>query len=89
LIDSGPSARSVQVKLNQFTLVAATTRVGLLSGPLRSRFPFTTRLDYYVTFGFATDSLRSSQILKIRLDPSAAEEIAFAPEERRVLPITF
>lgn len=45
LIDSGPGARSVQVKLNPFTLVGATTRVGLLSSPLRSRFQFTCRLD--------------------------------------------
>ena len=47
MLDSGPSARSVQVPLKKFTLVAATTRVGLLTAPLRSRFGFTTRLDYY------------------------------------------
>jgi Holliday junction DNA helicase RuvB len=47
MIDSGPNARSIQVKLNHFTLAAATTRAGLLSSPLRSRFPFTCRLDYY------------------------------------------
>jgi Holliday junction DNA helicase RuvB len=76
LIDSGPSARSVQVKLNHFTLVAATTRVGLLSGPLRSRFPFTTRLDYYEPFVLQQIILRSSQILKVKLDTSAAEVIA-------------
>ncbi len=47
LIDSGPSARSVQVTLNPFTLVGATTRAGLLSGPMRSRFALSLRLDYY------------------------------------------
>jgi len=76
LIDSGPSARSVQVKLNHFTLVSATTRVGLLSGPLRSRFLFTSRLDYYETAVLQQILLRSSQILKVKLDPEAAAEIA-------------
>src|SRR3989338_3960381 len=47
MIDSGPAARSVQVKLNPFTLVGATTRSGLLSSPLRSRFLISLRLDYY------------------------------------------
>lgn len=77
LIDSGPSARSVQVKLQHFTLVGATTRIGLLSSPLRSRFGFTTRLDYYEPATLEKILLRSSQILKIKLDKSAAEEIAF------------
>ncbi|HEX4840187.1 MAG TPA: Holliday junction branch migration DNA helicase RuvB, partial [Rhabdochlamydiaceae bacterium] len=76
LIDSGPSARSVQVKLNHFTLVSATTRVGLLSGPLRSRFLFTSRLDYYETAVLQQILLRSSQILKVKLNPEAAAEIA-------------
>jgi len=76
LIDSGPSARSVQVKLNHFTLVSATTRVGLLSGPLRSRFLFTSRLDYYGTSVLEQILLRSSHILKVKLNPGAAAEIA-------------
>jgi Holliday junction DNA helicase RuvB len=76
LIDSGPSARSVQVKLNHFTLVGATTRVGLLSGPLRSRFAFTSRLDYYEPFVLEEIILRSGKILNIKLEKSAAEEIA-------------
>ncbi len=76
LIDSGPSARSVQVKLNHFTLVGATTRVGLLSGPLRSRFAFTTRLDYYEPPVLEQIILRSGQILHIKLERSAAEVIA-------------
>ncbi|MBS0648357.1 MAG: Holliday junction branch migration DNA helicase RuvB [Verrucomicrobia bacterium] len=76
LIDSGPSARSVQVKLNQFTLVGATTRVGLLSGPLRSRFVFTSRVDYYEAHVLEKIVLRSSQILKVKLEMEAAQEIA-------------
>lgn len=76
LIDSGPSARSVQVKLNQFTLVGATTRVGLLSGPLRSRFVFATRVDYYEPHVLEQIILRSGQILNIKLESSAAREIA-------------
>jgi Holliday junction DNA helicase RuvB len=76
LIDSGPSARSVQVKLNHFTLVGATTRVGLLSSPLRSRFGFTSRLDYYAPAVLEKILLRSGQILKIQLEKSAAQEIA-------------
>jgi holliday junction DNA helicase RuvB len=76
LIDSGPSARSVQVKLNRFTLVGATTRIGLLSSPMRSRFAFTCRLDYYELDVLETIILRSSQILKIAIDASGAKEIA-------------
>lgn len=76
LIDSGPSARSVQVKLNHFTLVGATTRIGLLTGPLRSRFVFTSRVDYYEPRVLEQIVLRSSQILNVRLEPGAAQEIA-------------
>lgn len=76
LIDSGPSARSVQVKLNKFTLVGATTRYGLLSSPMRSRFPFVCRLDYYPKEILQQILLRSSQILGLNLEPSGADEIA-------------
>ncbi len=76
LIDSGPSARSVQVKLNHFTLVGATTRIGLLSSPLRSRFAFTCRLDYYEPPVLETILTRSAQILKVSLDRPGATEIA-------------
>lgn len=76
LIDSGPSARSVQVKLNRFTLVGATTRSGLLSGPMRSRFPFTCRLDYYEPKVLERILLRSSQILNIPIDQEGAREVA-------------
>jgi len=76
VIDSGPSARSVQVKLNKFTLVGATTRSGLLSAPLRSRFSFTSRLDYYTPAILKNIVLRSSRFLNTEIAPDAAEEIA-------------
>lgn len=76
MIDSGPSARSVQVKLNRFTFVGATTRVGLLSGPLRSRFGFCCRLDYYDPALIAKILQRTGRILDLNLDVHAALEIA-------------
>ncbi len=76
LIDNGPASRSVQVKLNRFTLVGATTRVGLLSSPLRSRFTFTSRLDYYEPKVLEKILLRSSQLLGMTLSSEAALEIA-------------
>jgi holliday junction DNA helicase RuvB len=77
MIDSGPSARSVQVKLNRFTLIGATTRAGLLTGPMRSRFPFTCRLDYYEAGVLQKIILRSSDILRMQLTENAAKEVAF------------
>ncbi len=76
MIDSGPSARSVQVKLNRFTLIGATTRAGLLTSPLRSRFPFTCRLDYYTPEILTKIIQRSSAILQLPLDEEAALEVA-------------
>lgn len=76
LIDSGPNARSIQVKLNRFTLIGATTRAGLLTGPMRSRFPFACRLDYYTPEVLTKIILRSSNILHISLDEGAALEIS-------------
>lgn len=76
MIDSGPSARSVQVKLNKFTLVGATTRSGLLTGPLRSRFGFTCRLDYYHPTILEKIVQRTGRILNLVLDQEAAMEIA-------------
>ena len=76
MIDSGPNARSIQVKLNRFTLIGATTRAGLLTGPMRSRFPFTCRLDYYTPEILMKIILRSSKILNLPMDDSAALEIA-------------
>lgn len=76
MIDSGPSARSVQVKLNRFTLIGATTRAGLLTGPMRSRFPFTCRLDYYNSETLMKIIQRSSRILDLPLEEEAALEVA-------------
>lgn len=76
MIDTGPNARSVQVKLNRFTLIGATTRAGLLTGPMRSRFPFTCRLDYYPSEILMKIIQRSSHILHLPLEESAALEIA-------------
>lgn len=76
LIDSGPSARSVQVKLNRFTLIGATTRMGLLSSPMRSRFPFTCRLDYYEPEILQEIILRSAKILKMDIDLEGAFGVA-------------
>ncbi|MDN3506224.1 MAG: Holliday junction branch migration DNA helicase RuvB [Simkaniaceae bacterium] len=76
LIDSGPSSRSVQVKLKRFTLVGATTRSGLLSSPMRSRFAFSCRLEYYDPETLATILTRSAKLLKVAILPEAALEIA-------------
>lgn len=76
MIDSGPSARSVQVKLNRFTLVGATTRVGLLSGPLRSRFAFSCRLEYYQPEIIVSILQRTGRILNVDINKEAAMEIA-------------
>lgn len=76
MIDTGPAARSVQVKLNRFTLIGATTRSGLLSSPLRSRFGFTTRLDYYPPEVLARIVQRSAHILQLQLEEEGALEIA-------------
>ena len=76
IIDSGPSARSVQVKLNKFTLIGATTRMGLLTGPMRSRFPFSCRLDYYDSKTLKEIIIRSAKILGLTLSTEGAEEVA-------------
>jgi Holliday junction DNA helicase RuvB len=76
MIDSGPNARSVQVKLNPFTLAAATTRLGLLSEPLRSRFAFTSRLDYYDPPILEKILQRTARILNIEISSDVALEIA-------------
>lgn len=76
MVDSGPSARSVQLKLNPFTLVAATTRTGLLTGPLRSRFAFSGRLEYYSSETLSHIVMRTAGILKIKIDQPGALEIA-------------
>jgi len=76
VIDSGPNARSVQLNLPNFTLVGATTRAGLLSSPLRSRFGVTSRLDYYPSEFLEKIIKRSSKILNIEIKPDGAKEVA-------------
>lgn len=76
MIDSGPNARSVQVKLNHFTLTGATTRSGLLTAPLRSRFPFTCRLDYYTPDVLESILHRTSRILHLNINSEGVREIA-------------
>lgn len=76
LLDTGANARSVSVKLKPFTLIGATTRVGVLSSPLRSRFPFSCRLDYYKSSELAKIITRSSEILGLAIPADAAFELA-------------
>lgn len=76
MIDSGPSARSVQIKLPKYTLIGATTRAGMLTAPLRDRFGIKSRLDYYDAALVQKILLRSSRILSIPIDEDASYEIA-------------
>ncbi len=76
LIDQGPSARSVRLNLPRFTLIGATTRSGLLTAPLRSRFEITDRLDYYLAVDLQQICLRSARILGVEIDDPGALEIA-------------
>ncbi len=76
LIESGPNARTVQINLEPFTLVGATTRSGLLTAPMRARFGISNRLEYYSTELLATIVERSASILNIPIDQEAAIEIA-------------
>ena len=76
MIESGPNARSVQIQLNPFTLVGATTRSGLLTAPLRARFGITSRLEYYDAKRLTLIVQRASEILKIEISEDAAYEIA-------------
>ena len=76
MIESGPNARTVQIKLNSFTLIGATTRSGLLTSPLRARFGINSRLEYYGTDLLSEIINRSSSILDVSISSSAASEIA-------------
>ncbi|MEY4867089.1 MAG: Holliday junction branch migration helicase RuvB [Bacteroidota bacterium] len=76
MIDTGPNARSVQIGLNPFTLVGATTRSGLLTAPLRARFGITCRLEYYDAKKLTDIVTRSSGILGVPIEESGAYEIA-------------
>jgi Holliday junction DNA helicase RuvB len=77
MIDKGPSARSVQLKLNPFTLIGATTRSGLLTKPLRARFSITALLEYYDTDVLQGIVKRSAGILNVEIHDNASSEIAF------------
>jgi len=76
MLDKGPSARSVQLTLNKFTLIGATTRSGLLTSPLRARFGITFHLEYYDHKVLTGIVKRSSGILGVKINPDAAAEIA-------------
>ena len=76
MIESGPNARSIQIALNPFTLIGATTRSGLLTAPLRSRFGIKQRLEYYDAKTLSGIVKRSAAILQVPIDDAAAYEIA-------------
>ena len=76
VIDQGPNARSVRLNVPPFTLIGATTRSGMLSAPMRSRFGLTNRLDYYDASTLATILQRSALILNVKLEEDGAIEIA-------------
>src|SRR3954470_24046719 len=76
MIDTGPNARSIQINLNPFTLIGATTRSGLLTAPLLSRFAIKSRLEYYSAEVLKKIILRSAGILHVAISDEAAKEIA-------------
>lgn len=76
MIDTGPNARSIQINLNPFTLIGATTRSGLLTAPLLSRFAIKSRLEYYTAETLISIIIRSARILQADIDGDAAGEIA-------------
>ncbi|MDX9697352.1 MAG: Holliday junction branch migration DNA helicase RuvB [Bacteroidales bacterium] len=77
MIDKGPSARSIQLELNPFTLIGATTRSGLLTSPLRARFGINSHLEYYDAVVLTGIVKRSAKILDVKISDEAAGEIAF------------
>jgi Holliday junction DNA helicase RuvB len=76
MIDTGPNARSIQISLNPFTLIGATTRMGLLTSPMRARFGISCHLDYYDMPTLCKIIKRSASILKVEIQSDAASEIA-------------
>lgn len=76
MIDKGPSARTIQIDLNKFTLIGATTRSGLLTSPLRARFGINCHLEYYDAGILTTIVQRSAGLLGVEIEPKAAGEIA-------------
>ncbi len=76
MIDSGPNARSIQITINPFTLIGATTRMGLLTAPMRARFGINCLLDYYDVITLKKIIFRSAEILKVPITEAGANEIA-------------
>ncbi|MFA6878066.1 MAG: Holliday junction branch migration DNA helicase RuvB [Fusobacterium sp.] len=76
IIGKGPAARSIRIELPRFTLIGATTRVGLLSSPLRDRFGVTHRMDYYNNLELMEIIIRGAKVLEIAIDKEGASEIA-------------
>src|SRR5262249_5231521 len=76
IIDQGPQARSLRLQLPKFTLIGATTRAGMVSAPLRSRFGMTARLDYYTAEEMPKIIMQSARLLAVETDPAGAAEIA-------------
>src|SRR6476469_9942994 len=76
MIGQGPSARSVKMSVQPFTLIGATTRTGLLTAPLRARFGIVHRLDYYTEQDIGEVVRRSARILGVSIEPEAADEVA-------------
>src|SRR6202142_1374117 len=85
IIDQGPNARSVRLNLPKFTLIGATTRSGLLTAPLLTRFAVRERLDYYIAGDLETNIVRSPRLLKVEIEPAGAHESA--RPRRRTPPI--
>ena len=76
VVGKGPGARAIRLPLPPFTLVGATTRTGLVTGPLRDRFGFAARLDFYAADDLVAILERSARLLEVRLDPAGAREVA-------------
>lgn len=76
VLGKGPSARSVRLKLQKFTIVGATTRIGLISGPMRDRFGIVQQIDFYEDKNLSEIIMRTAEYLKVKIDPAAAGEIA-------------
>lgn len=76
VLGKGPSARSVRLKLQKFTIVGATTRIGLISGPMRDRFGIVQQIDFYEDVNLSEIVMRTADFLKVKIEREAAEEIA-------------
>ena len=76
VLGKGPSAKTVRLNLQKFTLVGATTRIGLISGPMRDRFGYVQQLDFYEDKDLKEIIERTSEVLKVKIEPEAAESIS-------------